>query len=289
VDVLTWLRAQWDRVLGFVLVAAGAIALVVAYEKAASTRYLAEQITVLISGGLGGIFCLGAGATLLVCADIRDEWRKLDRIEGVLLEIRDELALPRPSETNPSDPTPPALAEGTSERNPSESTPSERTLAERSPSLAKRIPSPADGGRLAGRTLAVPAALLGLIGLIITIGGWEASASTTRASSAFDAAGWSAAGLILAGLGAALLIIGRKRSVRLREMAILTPVALEGARRTAARRSESTAATDGSVYYAAGLHHFHRQGCAALAGLQADACHRPAAAQRLAPCPLCEP
>ena len=97
-DVLTWLRAQWDRVLGFGLVAAGAVALVVAYEKAADTRYLAEQITVLISGGLGGLFCLGAGATLLVCADIRDEWRKLDRIEGVLLEIRDELALPRPSD-----------------------------------------------------------------------------------------------------------------------------------------------------------------------------------------------
>jgi hypothetical protein len=101
VDLLTWVRAQWDRVLGFCLVAAGAVALVVAYEKAADTRYLAEQITVLISGGLGGIFSLGAGATLLVCADIRDEWRKLDRIESVLLEIRDELALPRPSEAPP--------------------------------------------------------------------------------------------------------------------------------------------------------------------------------------------
>ena len=258
-DVLTWLRAQWDRVLGFCLVAAGAIALVVAYEKAADTRYLAEQITVLISGGLGGLFCLGAGATLLVCADIRDEWRKLDRIESVLLEIRDELALPRSSEPEP-------------ESDPSGPTPPEK------------------GSRLVGRALAVPAAILGAVGLIITIGGWEASASTTRASSAFNAAGWSAAGLILAGVGAAALIVGLKRSVRLREVAVLTPVALEGARR-AARRSgnDDTAPGDGSVRYAAGLHHFHRPGCAALADLATDACDRAAAAERLAPCPLCEP
>lgn len=270
-DVLTWLRAQWDRVLGFCLIAAGAIGLVVAYEKAADTRYLAEQITVLISGGLGGLFCLGAGATLLVCADIRDEWRKLDRIESVLLEIRDELALPRPSEPEPSVPTPPE----------------DQTAAH---TTEERTPSSGEGSRLVGRALAVPAAILGAVGLIITIGGWEASASTTRASSAFNAAAWSAAGLILAGVGAAALIVGLKRSVRLREVAVLTPVALEGARR-AARRSgnDDTAPGDGSVRYAAGLHHFHRPGCAALTGLATDACDRAAAAERLAPCPLCEP
>ena len=259
-DVLTWLRAQWDRVLGFCLVAAGAVALVVAYEKAADTRYLAEQITVLISGGLGGIFCLGAGATLLVCADIRDEWRKLDRIESVLLEIRDELALPRRSEPNPP----------------------ERSSSGHSASGA-------NDSRLVRGALAVPAAILGAVGLMITIGGWEASASTTRASSAFEAAGWSAAGLILAGVGAAALTVGLKRSVRLREVAVLTPVALEGARRAAGGTGETVGSTDGSVRYAAGLHHFHRPGCAALADLPTDACDRAAAAERLAPCPLCEP
>ena len=270
-DVLTWLRAQWDRVVGFCLVAAGAVALVVAYEKAADTRYLAEQITVLISGGLGGIFCLGAGATLLVCADIRDEWRKLDRIESVLLEIRDELALPRPSDPEPTGPNPP-------EHNRAEHTAGERT------------PPAEEGSRLVGRALAVPAAILGTVGLIITIGGWEASASTTRASSAFNAAGWSGAGFILAGIGAAALIVGLKRSVRLRAVAVLTPVALEGARRAAGRRGEArTAPGDGSVRYAAGLHHFHRPGCAALTGLPTDSCDRTAAAEKLAPCPLCEP
>lgn len=275
-DVLTWLRAQWDRVLGFVLVTAGAVALVVAYEKAAGTQYLAEQITVLISGGLGGIFCLGAGATLLVCADIRDEWRKLDRIESVLLEIRDELGL------SPS----------SGPARPGSDSDSDQPLAEESPSehmTSEPTPVGSNGGRFVGRALAVPAAIVGAVGLIITIGGWEASASTTKASSAFDAAGWSAAGLILAGVGAAALIIGLKRSVRLREVAVLTPVALEGARRAARRSDADTESADGAVRYAAGLRHFHRPGCAALAGLAADSCDRAVAAERLAPCPLCEP
>src|SRR5581483_6678216 len=143
VDVLTWLRAQWDRVLGFALVAAGAIALVVAYEKAADTRYLAEQITVLISGGLGGIFCLGAGATLLVCADIRDAWRKLDRIEAVLVHLSDALGLPPP-------PGPPEGPEN-----------------ERS------------GRRLSNSALTSAVLVVVAVGGIVLAGGWQASASTT--------------------------------------------------------------------------------------------------------------
>jgi hypothetical protein len=64
-DPTKWLRLQWDRALAWVLVGAGAIALI-------------------ISGGMGGIFLLGVGATLWLSADLRDEWRKLDRIEEAL-------------------------------------------------------------------------------------------------------------------------------------------------------------------------------------------------------------
>jgi len=38
----------------------------------------------IISGGIGGVFFLGLGATLWISADLRDEWRKLDRIEEAL-------------------------------------------------------------------------------------------------------------------------------------------------------------------------------------------------------------
>ncbi|HZQ77923.1 MAG TPA: hypothetical protein VFE55_11375 [Acidimicrobiia bacterium] len=257
-DVLIWLRAQADRVLGFVLVAAGAVALVIGYEKAADTRYLAEQMTVLISGGLGGLFCLGAGATLLVCADIRDEWRKLDRIETVLVHMSDALGLPPP-------PGP--------------------------------APAPGGGGRGQRRSSpAVMAAALVIMaaGGIVVAGGWQASASTTTGSKAIDAAGWSSAGLVVAAIGAVALIVSLKRAVRLRQAAVLSPVALYGAWQDAGLRMAvssrpAVAEPAGTVRYAAGLRHFHRPGCAAVAGLATDTCPRAVAAGRLQPCPLCEP
>ena len=257
-DVLTWLRAQADRVLGFALVAAGAVALVIGYEKAADTRYLAEQITVLISGGLGGIFCLGAGATLLVCADIRDEWRKLDRIEAVLLHMSDALGLPPP-------PGPPETAGG-------------------------------DGlpRRLSNSAITSTALVIMAVGGILVAGGWQASASTTVGSNAIDAAGWSSAGIIVAGVGAAALIITLKRAVQLREARVLSPVALYGAwqeagLRMAVRSGPDTVERATTVRFAAGLRHFHRAGCAAVAEVATDSCERAVAAERLAPCPLCEP
>src|SRR5581483_10684429 len=235
-DVLTWLRAQADRVLGFALVAAGAVALVIGYEKAADTRYLAEQITVLISGGLGGIFCLGAGATLLVCADIRDEWRKLDRIESVLIHMSDALGLPPPP-------------------GPSE--------------------APAgDGPRRRPTNSAVisTAVVVMAVGGMFVAGGWQASASTTTGSTAIDAAGWSSAGIVVAGIGAAALIITLKRAVRLRQARLLSPVALYGAwqdagLRMAVSRRPATAEPATTVRFAAGLAHFHRPGCPAVRDL----------------------
>jgi len=41
----------------------------------------AQQIPLLMSGGLGGVFLLGVGSLLWLSADIRDEWRKLDELE----------------------------------------------------------------------------------------------------------------------------------------------------------------------------------------------------------------
>ncbi len=48
------------------------------------TNVLSDQAPYIVSGGLGGIFLLGVGATLWISADLRDEWRKLDRIEKAL-------------------------------------------------------------------------------------------------------------------------------------------------------------------------------------------------------------
>jgi hypothetical protein len=38
----------------------------------------------LISAGLGGLYLLGVSTALWLSADLRDEWRKLDRIEKAI-------------------------------------------------------------------------------------------------------------------------------------------------------------------------------------------------------------
>src|SRR5882724_6584098 len=71
-ELFTWLRLQWDRVLGAAFVVTGAVALLTGWSKVSATA------------GLGGLFLLGVGATLWHSADLRDEWRKLDRLEEKL-------------------------------------------------------------------------------------------------------------------------------------------------------------------------------------------------------------
>ena len=83
-ELFKWLRLQWDRVLGATAVLTGAVALLTGWSKVSATPYPAEQIPYVVSAGLGGLFLLGVGATLWHSADLRDEWRKLDRLEEKL-------------------------------------------------------------------------------------------------------------------------------------------------------------------------------------------------------------
>ncbi|MGQ0843749.1 MAG: hypothetical protein ACT4QF_06405 [Sporichthyaceae bacterium] len=80
------LKSQWDRVLAVVLTISGAIALIAGILGVNDSIYLAEQTRYITAGGIGGLFLLGLGATLWISADLRDEWRKLDRIERALGE-----------------------------------------------------------------------------------------------------------------------------------------------------------------------------------------------------------
>jgi len=83
-ELIKWLRLQWDRVFGAAFVITGAVALLTGWSKVSGTPYPAEQIPYVVSAGLGGLFLLGVGATLWHSADLRDEWRKLDRLEEKL-------------------------------------------------------------------------------------------------------------------------------------------------------------------------------------------------------------
>jgi hypothetical protein len=83
------LRAYWDRIAGTVLLVAGAVALILGWVGASGTSQTYQQIPLLISGGLAGLALIVVGATVWVSADLRDEWRKLHRIEARLEMLAD--------------------------------------------------------------------------------------------------------------------------------------------------------------------------------------------------------
>jgi len=85
-EFLNVAKKQWDRLVSLVLTIAGAVMLIAGWVGVSGTSVLSEQSPYIVSGGLGGIFLLGVGATLWISADLRDEWRKLDRIERALHE-----------------------------------------------------------------------------------------------------------------------------------------------------------------------------------------------------------
>jgi hypothetical protein len=79
------LRYQWDRSVAVALVIGGLVAVVVAWVLASDTILTFEQIPYLMSGGLIGVCLVAVGSTLWLSADLRDEWRKLDRLEEAVL------------------------------------------------------------------------------------------------------------------------------------------------------------------------------------------------------------
>jgi hypothetical protein len=95
---LAWLRADWDRAAGIALIVAGGIALFVGYQGVADSAFVVEALSYIASGGLVGVLLVAGGLTLLLSADLHDEWRKLDRIEAAIrsLSAESEIVLPPP-------------------------------------------------------------------------------------------------------------------------------------------------------------------------------------------------
>jgi hypothetical protein len=87
---MVFLRAEWDRVAGWLLIAAGLLCVLLAYRGVADSTLVAQQLAYIASGGLGGLLLGGVGVGLLVSADIHDEGRKLDRIAELLGDSPDE-------------------------------------------------------------------------------------------------------------------------------------------------------------------------------------------------------
>ncbi len=65
-----------------------------------------EQLPYILSGGLFGLSLIMVGTGLWLSADIRDEWRRIDRLEDRLMERRlgepgRDVRLPDADETPP--------------------------------------------------------------------------------------------------------------------------------------------------------------------------------------------
>jgi hypothetical protein len=80
----TWAVSQWDRVIGWTCVTAGGVLTVTGALSVAAAEDQLDQLSYLATGPALGLFLLGVGAILLVTADLRDDWAKLDNVATAL-------------------------------------------------------------------------------------------------------------------------------------------------------------------------------------------------------------
>jgi len=81
-DLLIFLRGQWDRVLAVTCIILGLVALGIGWLGVSNEVFVAKQMPYVVSGGLAGLFLLGLGSMLWLSADIRDEWRTLQTADA---------------------------------------------------------------------------------------------------------------------------------------------------------------------------------------------------------------
>lgn len=81
--------ASARRTCGFVLAAAGVVALVVGWVRLHDAGILADQISYLVSSGVGGVALIMTGVTLVASAGARAEVHgRLSRIESTIRATR---------------------------------------------------------------------------------------------------------------------------------------------------------------------------------------------------------
>lgn len=94
---LFW-RWVWDSVrpvLGYVLVGAGLIALLIGWYKISGESIVAKQMPYLASAGLLGVALVVLGARFMLIQDLRRDSGRLDRLETMVNELHAAL-LARP-------------------------------------------------------------------------------------------------------------------------------------------------------------------------------------------------
>jgi hypothetical protein len=81
IDVL---RGRWEKVAALAAAVIGVVMIVVGWIGVSGSSLTTEQLPYLASGGVGGLFALGAAATLWLSGDLRDEYRALEDIYALM-------------------------------------------------------------------------------------------------------------------------------------------------------------------------------------------------------------
>jgi hypothetical protein len=80
----TLVRLGWDRLSAAILIAAGAVAVILGWIGVSGADLPSKQLPYLVSGGIGGLYILGVAALLWLSGDLRDEWSRLGEIKTML-------------------------------------------------------------------------------------------------------------------------------------------------------------------------------------------------------------
>jgi hypothetical protein len=274
-DLMTWLRAEWDRVLGFTLIGLGAILLVLGYLGVSDSPYVAEQLSYIASGGLGGLFLLGAGATLLILADLHDEWRKLDRVEAIL---SGEIPFPTQAQTNGQAPSPAPAPVAAPVSAPAGSAPALMN--------GRYEPAPSPGGAAIVRKERFSLGIGLLLGVAVLFGSWARASSVDQPKQAIAAVGIAIFGLVLVALGAVGSTLTVKRHVQLRKARVFSAWLAPDEAVQDLRAASPVPA--GTLVTSPGLTRYHRAECPSVTGLPVRAVERRSLPSGLAACHLCD-
>src|SRR5205823_1446789 len=83
-----WAGRAGRPVVGWILIALGAVAILVGYFGLADRVLVAEQLPYLISGGIGGMALVVVGGVLLATQDVRRDAERLDEFDAAIHELQ---------------------------------------------------------------------------------------------------------------------------------------------------------------------------------------------------------
>jgi hypothetical protein len=288
-DLRRFLRAEWDRLAGYGCVAAGVVLLVAGFVGVRTSADVIDEISYLVTGGIGSIFLLGVGATLLLSADLHDDFRKLHRVEEKLDRVERLLQAQHPEFLDVADGSqvgPPDLPDSPPDEGP----------ADRPEASAEAEPSAAAAAVGARATLAVRRGrLIAGIGVAVAAVLFVAGALRTANEASTDhmagPVGVALAGALLVALVAALMVAQLRGVVEQRKSAVFGSwLGATGCAPAALTAVDADRAQPVAVVFAVpGLPLYHRAGCGLLDGRAATEVTRAALPAGAVPCRLCEP